>query len=180
MSLILSVCVLAVGAAVGVAPAPSMVTNAASTSTADAPSTARITSRSTYYDRKEGVAHFSGDVFVDDKDYKLHADSAFVFLGTGGTNELSRIVALGHIALTNESRRAYGTKVSYYRQPGLVVLHGDAKTPAEVCEETPDGVRKVVGKKIKFWIGSEQVEVVEAVITAPTRGEIGDLKSLGR
>jgi len=38
--------------------------------------TAKITSASTYYDRKEGFAYFSGKVFVDDSDYQLHADRA--------------------------------------------------------------------------------------------------------
>jgi lipopolysaccharide assembly outer membrane protein LptD (OstA) len=59
---------------------------------------ARITSRSTYYDRKDGVAVFSGSVYVDDEQYQMYADKAYVF--TVGTNELHRIVAIGNVALT--------------------------------------------------------------------------------
>jgi len=135
---------------------------------------ARITSASTYYDRKEGFAYFSGKVFVDDEKYQLHADRAYVFMD--GTNELKRIVALGHVAMTNETKRAYGAKVSYYREPGMVVLSSGDGIAAEVRDETPKGVNVVRGKKIKFWTGSEQVEVQEAEITAPTQGGFGDLK----
>ena len=144
--------------------------------TAAAQGPAKITSASTYYDRKEGFAYFSGKVFVDDGRYQLHADRAYVFME--GTNELKRIVAIGNVALTNENRRAYGAKASYYREPGMVVLYAGEDAPAEVREEHPEGPRVVKGKKIKFWTGSEQVEVVEAEISSPTRGGIGDLKSL--
>lgn len=144
--------------------------------TAAAQGPAKITSASTYYDRKEGFAYFSGKVFVDDGRYQLHADRAYVFME--GTNELKRIVAIGNVALTNENRRAYGAKASYYREPGMVVLYAGEDALAEVREEHPEGPRVVKGKKIKFWTGSEQVEVVEAEISSPTRGGIGDLKSL--
>ena len=137
---------------------------------------AKITSASTYYDRKEGFAYFSGNVFVDDGKYQLHAERAYVFME--GTNELKRIVAMGGVAMTNENRRAYGAKASYYRDPGMVVLYAGDGVVAEVREEHPDGPRVVRGSKIKFWTGSEQVEVLEAEISSPSRGGIGDLKGL--
>ena len=95
-----------------------------------------------------------------------------------GTNELKRIVAIGGVAMTNESRRAYGAKASYYRDPGMVVLYAGDDAPAEVREVHPDGDRVVRGKKIKFWTGSEQVEVLEAEISSPSRGGLGDIKGL--
>lgn len=137
---------------------------------------AKITSASTFYDRKGGYAYFSGKVFVEDAKYQLHADRAFVFME--GTNELKRIVAIGGVAMTNENKRAYGAKASYYREPGMVVLYGGEDAPAEVREVHPGGDRVVRGSKIKFWTGSEQVEVVEAEISAPSRGGLGDLKGL--
>ena len=147
--------------------------------TAVAGGTAKITSTSTYYDRKEGFAYFSGHVFVDDAQYKLHADRAYVFMN--GTNELHRIVALGNVAITNDTKRAYGAKASYYHDPGMVVLYSGEGRPAEVRDETPKGPQVVTGKKIKFWTRSEQVEVLEAEISAPTAGGIGTLKeAIGR
>ena len=138
---------------------------------------AKITSASVYYDRKEGFAYFSGKVHVDDEKYQLHADRAYVFMN--GTNELKRVVAIGHVAMTNENRRAYGEKVSYYRNPGMVVLSAGDDGAAEVREETPDGVRVVRGKKIKFWTGSDQVEVIQPDIE--TKGMSMDVKGmLGR
>ena len=137
---------------------------------------ARITSKTTYYDRKEGVAILTGNVHVDDEKYQLHADKAYVF--TSGTNDLERIVAIGNIALTNENKRAYGSKVTYYRNRGMVVLHSGEGRPAEVREVKKDGDQVVRGRKIKFWVDSEQVEVVEADITAPMNLGGDGLKSL--
>lgn len=137
---------------------------------------ARITSKTTYYDRKEGVAILTGNVHVDDEKYQLHADKAYVF--TSGTNDLERIVAIGNIALTNENKRAYGSKVTYYRNRGMVVLHSGEGRPAEVREVKKDGDQIVRGRKIKFWVDSEQVEVVEADITAPMSLGGDSLKSL--
>jgi len=137
---------------------------------------AKITSSSTYYDRKEGVAIFTGKVYVEDEQYQLHADKAYVFMN--GTNELERIVAIGNIAMTNENKRAYGSKVTYYRNRGMVVLHSGDGRAAEVREVKPDGDQIVRGRKIKFWVDSEQVEVVEADITAPANLKGASLKSL--
>ena len=137
---------------------------------------AKISSATTYYDRKEGYAYFSGHVFVDDEKYKLHADRAFVFMD--GTNELKRIVAIGNVAMTNDTKRAYGAKASYYREAGVVVLHAGENGAAEVRDETPKGNNVVRGKKIKFWIDSEQVEVMEAEISAPSSGGFGNLKGV--
>ena len=65
-----------------------------------------ITAESTFYDRKEGIAVFTGKVHVDDERYQIHADKAYVSIVP--TNQLRRIVAIGHVAMTNEARRAYG------------------------------------------------------------------------
>ena len=81
---------------------------------------ARITSATTYYDRKEGIVFFNKNVFVDDEQYQLHADKAYVFMS--GTNDVRRIVAIGNVAMTNDTKRAYGAKVSYYQEGGMVVL----------------------------------------------------------
>ena len=133
--------------------------------------TARITSGSAYYDNKEG-AYFSDRVAVDDAEYQLHADRAYVFMD--GTNALERVVAIGRVAMTNGTKRAYGDKASYYRQSGMVVLTASEKEPAEVRDEAKGGAQIVRGKKIKFWIGTRQVEVQEAWISAPTSGSARD------
>lgn len=138
------------------------------------PGPPRITSKMTYYDRKEGYAVFSGKVHVDTEEYQLHAQRAYVFFE--GTNELKRIVATGNVAITNETKRAYGTKASYYRNTGMVVLYGDDKSPAEVRDEAKKENQVVKGSKIKFWTTSEQIEVVDARISAPVDGGVGEIK----
>ena len=148
--------------------AAALATNAvgsAGSTNATASATARITSDKTYYDRKEGIAVFKGHVYVDDSDYQMHANRAYVFMNA--SNTLSRIAATGAVALTNGTKRAYGEKVTYHRENGLVVLHGTDGAPAQVMDETPDGVRSVRGRKIRFWINREQVEVLDADLSAP-------------
>ena len=126
---------------------------------------AKITSDTTYYDRKEGIVLFKGHVHVDDSEYQMHSDKGYLFLSE--TNTLKRIVATGGVALTNGLRRAYGDSVTYRRDIGLVILRGSDEHPAMVVESAGAGERTVQGKKIRFWVNQEQVEVVEATISAP-------------
>ena len=139
--------------------------------------TAKVTAASAYYDHGEGYAYFNGNVFVDDAEYQLHADRAYVFMD--GTNELKRIVALGNVAITNGTKRAYGAKASYYRKSGLVVLDASDVAPAEVRDVAKEGDQVVRGKKIRFWTGTRTVEVRDAWISAPRSGASAkDIKGL--
>ena len=138
--------------------------------------TTRITSAKVNYDRKEGFAYFSGGVTVEDSTYVLHADRAFVYMGE--TNDLKKIVALGNIAITNESRRAYGAKATYFRNSGAVILSSGTNVVAEVRDVGSDGDQVLRGRKIKFWTGSRQVEVLEAEISTPSNGTMGGMRGL--
>lgn len=135
---------------------------------------AKITSAKTYYDAKDGVAYFSGHVHVEDDQYQLHSDTAYVFMDKTGTNDLKRIVAIGNVALTNETRRAYGAKASYYRENGMVVLYAPEGGLCEVRDEKESPPQSVKGTKIKFWVDSEQIEVQGASISAPVTGDSAD------
>ena len=137
------------------------------------PGPPRITSNKVYYDRKEGYAVFTGKVHVDTEEYQMHTKKAYVFFE--GTNELRRIVASGGVAITNGLKRAYGSRASYYRNSGMVILYGDDKTIAEVIDKSKGEDQAVRGSKIKFWTMSEQVEVLDARISSPVSGgmEIG-------
>ena len=141
---------------------------------------ARITSDVTHYDRKEGLAVFTGHVHVDDEQYQMHADKAYVFLE--GTNALKRIVAIGHVALTNGLRVASGEKASYYKASGMVVLSGGKEQCAEIVDASKGQKQSLRGSKIKFWTNSEQVEVIDATIVAPASkaGGLGGVSGLLR
>jgi len=183
---------------------------------------AKITSDTTVYNRKEGIASFEGHVHVDDEQYQMHADRVFLFFevdkdanstnsvrrakGTNdvhraanGTNDIHkaakgtddmrraagdvrRVVAIGHVAMTNDFHRAYGAKATYSKKNGLVVLYSGDGITAEVRDESKAQPQIVRGKRIRFWIDSEQVEVDEADLTgAAPSGGVGTLKkALGK
>ena len=139
--------------------------------------TARVTADRAYYDHGEGYAYFSGRVFVDDAEHPLHAWRAYACMD--GTTDLKRIVALGNVAVTNETKRAYGGKASYYRKSGMVVLEASEDAPAEVRDEAREGAQVVRGKKIKFWTKTQQVEVQDAWIPVQRSGATAkDIKGL--
>ena len=154
---------------------------------------AKITSDTTVYNRKEGIASFEGHVHVDDEQYQMHADRVFLFFDvdndSGSTNgvsraagEVRRVVAIGNVAMTNDAHRAYGAKATYSKKNGLVVLYSGDDIAAEVRDESKAQPQIVRGKRIRFWIDSEQVEVDEADLTgaAPSGGAASLKKTLGK
>lgn len=134
--------------------------------------TVKITSVRTDYDRREGVIMFDRNVFVDDPEYKLHADRVYVFLD--GTNELKRIVAIGNVAVTNELRSGTCAKATYSRANSKLVMYGDNETgtPARL-EDNGKKRGELVGRKITFWTDTEQVEVEGSQITVDAGGTDG-------
>ena len=135
-----------------------------------------ITADRTDYDRKEGVVLFDRNVHVDDTQYQMHADRLFLFLE--GTNDLKRLVAIGHVAITNEDKRAYCARATFNKKLGRVVMYSSDEITAELREEGKKG-SDVKGEKITFWLDSEQVEVENPVITMPGGiGGQGNMKKL--
>ena len=148
---------------------------------AEMPRSVRITSERTDYDRREGVIMFDRNVFVEDAEYQMHSDQLYVFLD--GTNELKRIVAIGNVSITNETRVGSCAKAAYTRSVGKVVMYGDGK--GVMARLADNGKRKseVEGRKITFWIDSEQVEVEGSKVTLDTGdlgGKEGAKKLLGK
>lgn len=142
----------------------------------------KITSERTDYDRKQGIIMFDRNVFVDDDEYKMHADQLYVFLD--GTNDLKRIVALGNVAITNEARVGTCDRAAYSKTTQKIVMYGndEKKIPARLVD---NGKRRseVEGRKITFWIDSEQVEVEGSTVTLDAGGfggKDGAKKLLGK
>ena len=116
----------------------------------------QILARRTDFDRQGGVILFEGDVRVSDPEYALGADRLFVFLD--GTNSLKRIVADGGVTVTNNMRSGSCAHVTYVKSAGRVVMYGDKSEPARLVDDS--GKRnEVEGRRITFWLDSEQVEV---------------------
>ena len=96
--------------------------------------------------------------------------------------DVRRVVAIGNVAMTNDAHRAYGAKATYSKKNGLVVLYSGDGITAEVRDESKAQPQIVRGKRIRFWIDSEQVEVDEADLTgaAPSGGAGTLRKALGK
>ena len=96
--------------------------------------------------------------------------------------DVRRVVAIGHVAMTNDAHRAYGAKATYSKKNGLVVLYSGDGITAEVRDESKAQPQIVRGKRIRFWIDSEQVEVDEADLTGagPSGGAASLKKALGK
>ena len=137
---------------------------------APAPRSVKITSERTDYDRKEGVIMFDRNVCVDDVEYKMHANQLYVFLD--GTNDLKRIVAIGNVAITNETRVGTCAKAAYTKSTSKIVMYGDGASVMARLEDNGKNRSSVEGRKITFWIDSEQVEVEGSTVTLDA-GKLG-------
>ena len=122
----------------------------------------KISAERTDFDRNEGVVMFAGGVFVEYDDYDMASDKMFVFLN--GTNELSSIVAVGNVAVTNGNRVGLCATAKYFHKSGEMEMYGTKDSPAKLLDGGKDG-NAVEGSKIKFWLDSEQVEVENSRIT---------------
>ena len=148
---------------------------------APAPRSVKITSERTDYDRKEGVIMFDRNVCVDDVEYKMHANQLYVFLD--GTNDLKRIVAIGNVAITNETRVGTCAKAAYTKSTSKIVMYGDGASVMARLEDNGKNRSSVEGRKITFWIDSEQVEVEGSTVTLDAGklgGKDGAKKLLGK
>ncbi len=134
-----------------------------------------ITSERTDYDRKNGIILFDKNVFVDDELFKMHSDRLWVFLNA--SNELSRIVAIGSVAFTNEMKSAKCSKATYSKDKGRVVLFGESDAaPAVLSDRTEKGEMTVRGRKITYYPETDLVTVEGPVLTAPAAAFDADKK----
>ena len=146
-----------------------------------APRSVRITSDRTDYDRREGVIMFDKNVCVDDVEYQMHADQIYVFLD--GTNDLKRIVAIGNVAITNDLRAGTCAKATYTKATQKIVMYGDGDGTTARLADNGRRRSEVEGRKITFWIDSEQVEVEGSTVTLDAGslgGKDGAKKLLGK
>lgn len=135
--------------------------------------TLKVRSASSDIDRRAGVAMLNGGVRVEHTDgYALDADTAYLFTTAG--NELNRIVASGNVAVSNGARRATCPLAVYRRGRREIEMFGDGKGAYARLEENEGGGRELEGRRIRFWLDTEQVEVDEPRITVG-RGGKGDV-----
>ena len=145
------------------------------------------------FDRKEGVILFDRNVYVDDEQYQMHADRLFVFLETnsvenagssakkkdkkggvagvtGGNTSLKRLVAIGHVSITNDMRSAYCARATYSKKTGKIVMYGSDDITPWILDPQQSKTPQY-GEKITFWTISEQVEVEKPVLSGSALGK---------
>lgn len=136
----------------------------------EGPKHARITAERSDFDRAEGVAVFSGGVMIEyDRDFTMNADRLFIF--ANGTNELSRVVAVGNVVITNDVRVGSCATAVYRRKTGEIEMYGDNNGLTASFADAGDSGNDVEGLSIKFWIDSEQIEVENPVIRVNRSGK---------
>ena len=130
---------------------------------------ARITSRTADLDRKEGVVMFEGDVVVRySNDCTMCADRLYMFLA--GTNELSRVVALGNVSITNDTRTGTCAMATFRRKRSEIEMFGDGKEILARLVDRGEGSGSLEGTRIRFWLDAEQIEVEDSRISAEQKG----------
>ena len=130
---------------------------------------ASIRSRTSDFDRKEGVVMFEGDVMVRySENYTMCSDRLFMFLSK--SNELSRVVALGNVSITNETRTGTCAMATYRRRKSEIEMFGDGKAVLARLTESGDDASEIRGERIRFWLDAEQVEVENSSIQMEKKG----------
>lgn len=130
---------------------------------------ARITSRKCDFDREANVVMFEGDVIARySSDYTMCADRLYMFLI--GTNELSRVVALGNVSITNATRSGECAMATYRRKKGEIEMFGSGTNVLARLNESGGNAAQLEGVRIRFWIDTEQVEVDSPRISAESKG----------
>lgn len=120
-----------------------------------------VVSRRSDFDRNENLAYFEGDVVVNYyPDYRLDCDRLFVFFKN---REFDRLIALGHVAVSNDTRFGFCDRATFLRQEGEIELFGGKSEPRATLIETGSNV--IRGGRIKFWINTDQVEISNSEIT---------------
>lgn len=134
-------------------------TTAANTS-AEAPTLRKdmhIRSTSCDYDGKSGAIVFKGDVHVDYEDeYTLTAERVLVLLAE--SNRLERVVASGNVVISNGLHMGTCAVATYNKTRGEVEMFGERDRQAHLIEYG-ENTNEVEGDRIRFWIGSEEVEI---------------------
>lgn len=125
-----------------------------------------ITAERTDYDRKNGIILFDRNVHVDAEEFQMHSDRIWVFVN--GTNDLSRIVAIGNVSITNAAKTATCAKATYSREKSLIVMFAESDDePACLSDRAGEGEMTVRGRKIAYNVATGVASVERPVMTAP-------------
>ena len=84
---------------------------------------------------------------------------------------LRRVVAVGDVSITNDTRVGSCAKAVYTKATSKIVMYGDPeKNLLAVLEDNGKRRSRVEGRRITFWIDTEQVEVEGSTVTLDAGG----------
>ncbi len=89
---------------------------------------------------------------------------------TGGNTSLKRLVAIGHVSITNEARSAYCARATYMKKTGKIVMYGNDEITPWILDPQQSKTPQY-GEKITFWTVSEQVEIEKPVLSGAALGK---------
>lgn len=138
----------------------------------------KITSERCDFDRTDGVVLFDGRAALEySSGYTMNADRLFVYFV--GSNEFDRVVCEGNVVFTNGMRVGSCDRAVFRRATGeLVLFGGEDGSLARLAEQ---GMDEVAGRRIRFWVDTEQVEVVGSTLTIERGGSsTGGVSSVER
>lgn len=129
---------------------------------AKGPQDATIVAERIDLDRDAGVVMFEKDVHINyANEYDLCADQLFVFLEN--TNQLTRVVAIGNVSVTNDTRIGTCHMAKFTKKTGQLELYGEEEDSMALLVDGVSG-NKLYGGVIRFWLDSEQIEVEKSKI----------------
>ncbi len=134
-------------------------------------STAYIVSRRCDFDREEGVVMFDKDVYIDYDGCQMTSDRLFAFIS--GTNEVTRVVAIGAVSVTNGARIGTCSMATYDKRRARIEMYGDGRNVSARLKDTrPDG-GTLEGTKITFWTDTQEVEIENSRIDVKSGNSAG-------
>ena len=124
--------------------------------------TITITSERCDFDREHSVVMFEGKALVNySNNYFIGADRLFAFFAL--SNELDRIIASGDVVISNDTRLGRCESAVFKRRLGEIEMYGGAEGSLARLAEL--GSDEIAGRRIKFWVDSEQVEIGGSELT---------------
>ena len=142
---------------------------AATLSAPQPPERTRIRSDAADYDRMHGIAVFEGHVSIEHAgEYTMNADRLYAVMVA--SNELSRVVAVGNVVVTNAARVGMCDRATYRRAKREIEMFADGKGGYARLVDHGDHPGELEGERIRFWLDAEQVEVENARITTGGKG----------
>lgn len=133
----------------------------------------RISSDRCDMDRNEGIVLFDGNVLAEYvPSCTLQSDRLFAFFKS---NELQRVVAVGHVEVKNEERLGKCEVAVFERMSAEIEMRGTKDTEAKLKDGDTSEIR---GNKVKFWLNREQIEVTDSEILFMKGSKEGGFKDV--